>query len=129
LIYQKHNEEASVAVQLVVGLYESKGYAQDARNRLHTEGMPYEETSLVVIHDIAAVPASTAQTELAALSVDPLILGDVEKTFARFIKNGETALIVSAATDIDVEFVTDILTLYDPLSVEVIQARPAREVK
>jgi hypothetical protein len=118
-----------MAVQLVVGLYESKGYAQDARNRLHTEGVPCNETSLVVLHDIAPVPASTAETELAALSVDPMVLGDVEKTFARFIKNGETALIVSAATDVDVEFVTDILTLYDPLAVEVITARPAREVK
>jgi hypothetical protein len=91
--------------------------------------VPYEETSLVVLRDTAPVPASTAETELVALSVDPLVLGDVEKTFAQFIKNGETALFVSAATDIDVEFVTDILTLYEPLAVEVIQARPAREVK
>lgn len=118
-----------MAVQLVVGLYESRGYAQDARNRLHTEGVPFSETSLVVLHDIARVPTATADTELAALSVDPLVLGDAQKTFARFIKNGETALFVSAETDIDVEFVTDILTLYDPLSVEVIQARPVREVK
>ena len=118
-----------MAVQLVVGLYESKGYAQDARNRLHTEGVPYSETSLVVLRDTTPVPASTAETELAALAVSPPVLGDVENTFARFIKNGETALIVSAETDIDVEFVTDILTLYDPLAVEVIEARPAREVK
>ncbi len=118
-----------MAGQLVVGLYESKGYAQDARNRLHTEGVPYSDTSLVVLHDIAPVPASTNETELAALSVSPLVLGDVENTFARFIKNGETALIVSAATAIDVEFVTDILTLYDPLAVEVLEARPAPETK
>jgi hypothetical protein len=118
-----------VAVQLVVGLYESKGYAQDARNRLHTEGVPFSETSLVVLRDIAPVPRSIAETELVALSVDPFVLGHVEKTFARFIKNGETALIVSAATDIDVEFVTDILTLYDPLAVELIRALPMREVE
>jgi hypothetical protein len=91
--------------------------------------VPFSETSLIVLHDIAPVPAATTQTELAALSVDPLVLGDVEKSFARFIKNGETALIVAAETAIDVEFVTDILTLYDPLAVEVIQARPVREVK
>jgi hypothetical protein len=129
LRYQQRHEEVAVAAQLVVGLYESKGYAQDARNRLHTEGVPYSETSLVVMRDIAPVPNSLAETELAALSVDPLVLGDVEKTFARFIKNGETALLVSAATDVDVEFVTDILTLYDPLAVEVIKARPVREIK
>jgi len=114
--------------QIVVGLYESKGYALDARNRLHTEGMPHGDMSLVVIHDIAPVPADT-QSELAALSVSPLILGDVEKTFARFIKNGETAVIVNAATAVDVEFITDIMALYDPLAIEVLIPRGVIEVK
>jgi hypothetical protein len=61
-----------MAGQLVVGLYESKGYAQDARNRLHTEGVPHSDMALVVIRDTAPVPSST-QPELAALSVSPLI--------------------------------------------------------
>jgi hypothetical protein len=118
-----------MSAQFVVGLYESKGYAQDARNRLHTEGMPHSDMSLVVIHDIAPVPQATRDAELAALSVSPLILGDVEKTFARFIKNGETAVIVSAPTAIDVEFVSDILSLYDPLAIEVVLAEREREIK
>ena len=114
-----------MAAQIVVGLYESKGYAQDAHNRLHTEGMPLSDMSLVVIHDIAPLPEATRRDELAPLSVSPLILGDVEKTFASFIRNGETAVIVNAATPVDVEFITDILTLYDPLAVEVLEARPS----
>ena len=114
--------------QFVVGLYESKGYAQDARNRLHTEGVPLRDISLVVIHDIAPLPADT-QAELAALSVSPLILGDVEKTFASYIKNGETAVIVSAPTAVDVEFVSDILSLYDPLAIEVLIPGGRREVR
>ena len=118
-----------MAAQFVVGLYESRGYAQDARNRLHTEGVPHSEMSLVVIHDIAPVPQATRDTELAALSVSPLILGDVETTFARFIKNGETAVIVSAETEVDVEFVTDILTLYDPLAIEILVPRAVRALK
>jgi hypothetical protein len=113
-----------MAVRIVVGLYESKGYAQDACNRLHTEGVPLNDLSLLVIHDIAELPSSI-QPELAALSVDPLVLGDVEKTFARFIKNGETAVIVNAATPADVEFATDILALYDPLSIEILPLRQA----
>ena len=117
-----------MAAQIVVGLYESKGFAQDARNRLHTEGVPLGDMSLVVIHDISPVPSST-QSELAALAVDPLILGDVEKTFARFIKNGETAVIVNAATAVDVEFATDIMALYDPLSIEVLIPRTMVVVK
>ena len=118
-----------MATQVVVALYESKGYAQDARNRLHTEGVPHSDMSVVVIHDIDPAPEATQQQELAALSVSPLILGEVEKTFARFIKNGETALIVNAPTDIDVEFVTDIVTLYDPLAVEVLTSRVMVEVR
>ena len=109
-----------MAAQYVVGLYDSKGYAQDARNRLHTEGVPQSEMSLVVIRDIAPVPQHTREEELGALAVSPLILGDVEKTFARFIKNGETAVIVTAPTSVDVEFVTDILSLYDPLAIEIL---------
>ena len=109
-----------MAAQLVVGLYESKGYAMDARNRLHTEGVPWSEMALVVIHDIAPLPEHTRQEELAALSVSPLILGDVEQTFAQYIKNGGTAVIVNAPTIADVEFATDIMALYDPLMIEVL---------
>src|ERR1700722_7357930 len=118
-----------MAAQIVVGLYESKGYGQRPHNRLHTEGVPLGEMSLIVIHDIAPLPEATREEELAALSVSPLIFGDVEKTFASFIKNGETAVIVSAATPVDVEFITDILTLYEPLSVEVLEAGPERAAK
>jgi hypothetical protein len=117
-----------MAAQIVVGLYESKGYALDARNRLHTEGVPLGDISLVVIHDIAPLPADT-QSELTALSVSPLVLGDVEKTFARFIKNGETAVIVNAATAADVEFATDVLALYDPLAIEILIPRTMTVVK
>jgi hypothetical protein len=123
-----NNEEGRMAAQIVVGLYESKGYAQDARNRLHTEGVPQNDMSLVVIHDIAPITAAN-RSELAGLSVDPLVLGDVENTFARFIKNGETAVIVNAATQADVEFATDIMALYDPLSIEVLVPRAAAGVK
>lgn len=107
----------------VVGLYESKGYALDARNRLHTEGVPHSDMALVVLHDIAPVPAAVREQELAALSVSPLVLGDVENTFASYIKNGETALIVNAETAVDVEFATEIMVLYDPLAIEVMTPR------
>jgi len=123
-----------MTAQMVVGLYESKGYAQDARNRLHTEGMPLSDMALVVIHDAAPVPEAVREEELAALAVSPLILGEVEKTFASYLKNGETAVMVQVATPEDVEFVTDIMVLYDPLAIEVmaidvLAMRRPREVK
>jgi hypothetical protein len=112
-----------MAAQMIVGLFESEGLARDARNRLHTEGVPLGQMSVLVLHDIAAPPPASTQAELAALSVDPLVLGDVEKTFATFIKNGETAVLVEAGTPADAEFATDIMTLYDPLAIEVLQQR------
>jgi hypothetical protein len=47
------NEEDRMAGQIVVGLYESKGHARDARNRLHTEGVPHSEMAIVVLPEIA----------------------------------------------------------------------------
>ena len=64
-----------MAVQNIVGLFESQGFALDARNRLKTEGVPERLISLVVLHDIAPAPR-TSDPELAALEADPLVLGD-----------------------------------------------------
>jgi hypothetical protein len=38
-------------------------------------------------------------------------------------------VIVSAPTAVDVEFVSDILSLYDPLAIEVLIPREQREVR
>jgi hypothetical protein len=113
-----------MAAQMVVGLFESEGLARDARNRLHTEGVPLSQMSIVVLHDIAAPPPASTKSELAALSVDPLILGDVETTFAEYIRNGETAVIVDAPTLADAQFAIETMTLYDPLAIEALERRP-----
>jgi len=113
-----------MAGRLVVGLFDSMGTARDAHNRLHTEGLPWSEMALRVIHETDPVPESM-QPELAALSVSPLIWSDVERTYAQYIKDGETAVIVNAPTAVDVEFATDIMALYDPLMIEVLSPRAA----
>jgi hypothetical protein len=121
------NKEARMAVQIVVGVFESRGLALDARNRLHTEGVAEADLSVVVLREIAPAPGSV-QAETAALSVDPLVLGDVEKTFARYIKNGETAVLVGADTAADVQFATDVMALYAPIAVEVLRREIIREL-
>jgi hypothetical protein len=113
-----------MAGQLVVGLFDSLGSARDAHNRLHTEGMPWSEMALRVIHEADPVPESM-EPELAAFSVSPLIWVDVERTYAQYIKDGETVVVVNAPTAIDVEFVTDIMALYDPLMLDVLSPRAA----
>jgi len=108
--------------QIVVGLFDSKGYALDARNRLKTEGVPERLITLVVLREIAPIPA-TSDPELAMLEADPLILGDVRETFAAFIRNGETAVLVRAETAEDAQFATDVMKLYQPLAIEVLIPR------
>jgi hypothetical protein len=112
-----------MVARVVVGLFESRGIAEDACHRLQTEGMPKNEMCLEVLKEIGAIP-STTKAELEALSVDPLVLGDVQKTFARFIRNGETAVLVHAANDQDVELAASTLRQYAPLAVAVLELPP-----
>jgi hypothetical protein len=61
-------------LKFVVGLFESKGIAEDACHRLRYEGVPPADISLLLMHETAAVPAAMTP-ELAALEVDPFIVG------------------------------------------------------
>lgn len=112
--------------RLVVGLFHSSGIAEDAVHRLITEGVEPGNIAHRVLKEVGPVPP-TLEPELAALDVDPLVLGNARETFAQFIRNGETAVFVQALSDQEVEFASDILKLYAPLSIEVIPAseRPA----
>jgi hypothetical protein len=48
-----------------------------------------------------------------------LVIGDARESFARFIRNGETAVFVRTLDDEQVEFATDVLKLYLPMAIEV----------
>jgi hypothetical protein len=113
-----------MASQFVLGLFDSEGIARDARHRLHTEGIPPSRMSLVVLHDIASPPPASTKIEPAALTVDPMIIGDVENTFVEYVKNGETAVIVERPTLADAQFTIDTMTLCDPLAIEALDRRP-----
>jgi hypothetical protein len=52
------------------------------------------------------------EPELEALSVDPLIFGNVRETFAKVIRNGETVVSARAVTDEEVEFAAETLRQY-----------------
>ena len=105
--------------QLVVGLFQSSGIALDALHRLHTEGVPANRLAHRVLRE-AGPPPPTVQAELAALQVDPMVLGDVQNTFVKFIHNGETAVFVSVADDDEAQFAADILKLYDPIAIGIV---------
>src|SRR2546423_14518945 len=87
-----------MALKFVVGLFESKGIAEDAVNRLKYEGVPATNVFVLLMHETTAgVPAAMAP-ELAALGVDPFVVGNVRGTYAPLLPNGGTAAVVGADT-------------------------------
>jgi hypothetical protein len=105
--------------RLVVGLFHSSGIADDAVHRLMTEGVAPQDIAHRVLKEVGPIPP-TVQPELAALEVDPLVLGNVRAGFAQFIRNGETAVFVRTLSDEQVEFAADILKQYVPITIEVV---------
>jgi hypothetical protein len=108
----------------VIGLFPSSGIALDAYHRLHTEGFPHNRLAHRVLKEIGPVPP-TVQPELEALAVDPLVWGDVRHSFARYIQNGETTVLVQAEDAAEAQAAADILALYEPLAVETTPIREA----
>jgi hypothetical protein len=110
------------AANFVIGLYPSSGIALDAFHRLHTEGFAYSRLAHRVLKETGPVPP-TVQAELAALEVDPMIWGDVRQTFARHIRNGETAVLVQVDDAGEAQAAADILGLYTPLAIGTVPVR------
>ena len=109
-----------MAVKFVVGLFPSKGIAEDACNRLRTEGVPAQDIALLMLRQTApAREVESVQDELAALSVDPLVIGNTRDTFAPYIRNGETAVFVRAHSEADVELASGTIRQYAPIRIEV----------
>jgi hypothetical protein len=115
-------KESTSSGTTVVGLFRVRGSAENARNRLKTEGLSSEDRMVIkVLKETAPLPPST-QMELDTLSLDPIfdILGGLRHDYVSCIRNGETALMVRGLTGDAVEDVTRILRFFDPLRVDVI---------
>ena len=111
-----------MALKFVVGLFESKGIAEDAVNRLQYEGMPADHVSLLLMHETTAVPASMTP-ELAALEVDTFVVGNMRDSYAPFIHNGETAVFVRAHTEAEVDLAVATIRQYTPIKIKVVGAQ------
>jgi hypothetical protein len=106
---------------IVAGLFESRGIAEDARNRLRTLGVPDGKLAVKTLRQTGPVP-KTVDAELSALSVDPLVLGNVRETFVDHIRNGETVVLVGAASTLESEAAQSTLKQYSPIAVELFEA-------
>jgi len=114
-----------MTTRIVVGLFESVGDARDVCNRLHTEGVSEGNCAHMLLKEIDLV-ASTSGAGLAVLSIDALVFGSILDTFAKFIRNGETAVLVRADSEADAAFASDVLRLFTPIAIEVFEVEPVR---
>ena len=114
-----------MAHKFVVGLFQSKGIAEDAINRLKYEGVAPGYISELVLHETAP-PPPTVQMEIEALSVDPLILGNVRESYAPFIHNGETAIFVRAHSEEEVDLAIGTIRQYSPIKIKVVTPTDGR---
>ena len=108
-------------LKFVVGLFESKGIAEDAINRLRHEGVPEGNIFPMLIRETAPLPAAVSPA-IDALSVDPLVVGNVRETFAPFIRNGETAVYVRAHSEDEVDLAVATIRQYAPVKLRVVSS-------
>ena len=120
------HHESPMAERLVIGLFYSSGIAEDAVHRLITEGVSPRDIAHRVLKAVGPIPP-TSVPELAALDVDPLVIGNARETFVQHIRNGETAVFVRALNDDQVEFAAEVIKQYVPITIEVVSLpeRPA----
>ena len=105
--------------KFVVGLFQSKGIAEDAINRLKYEGVPAECISELLLHETAPLPQAM-ELEIEALSVDPMVIGNVRESYAPFISNGETAIFVRAHSEVEVDLAVNTIRQYSPIKIKVV---------
>ena len=111
-----------MALQFVVGLFETKGIAEDACNRLEYEGVAAEDISLLLLREFATPVPAAVTPEMEGMSVDPLIIGNVRETYAEHLHNGETAIFVIARTADDIDFAASVIKLYAPIRITLVAA-------
>jgi len=118
-----------MAEKIVVALFPSRGIAEDARNRLRYGGVPEDALFLLTLRETTPLPAHMTP-EVEALTLDPLVVGNVRETFAPYIHNGETAVFVNAASEADVDFAVLTLKQYFPLKIVALSAagHPAADI-
>ncbi len=84
--------------------------------------MPDRHVALRMLRDTAPVPP-VVDAELSALTVDPMIWGDVRENYVDYISNGETIVMVRTETELEAEVATDVLKMFEPMVVELFDSQ------
>jgi hypothetical protein len=103
--------------EMIVGLYEGLGTAEDARNRLRYEGVPDDDIELHVINQVGPAPPWVA-VEAHEWAVQFLRNSGAWKKYAPLIRNGETAVFVWFRTEDEAEIAINTLRQFAPMEVD-----------
>jgi hypothetical protein len=106
-----------MAQEMIVGLYEDLGTAEDARNRLRYEGVPDSDVELHVINQIGPAPPWVA-LETHEWAVQFLKNSKAWTKYAPRIHNGETAAFVWFRTEDEAEIAINTLRQFAPMEVD-----------
>ncbi len=103
----------------VIGLFRTSGSADDARNRLKTEGF---SEGRIMLKEETALARTAIREELETECLNPFfaILGNLLQPYVSYIRNGEMVLLVRGLAHDDAEDVARVLRFFDPLRVDLI---------
>jgi hypothetical protein len=113
-----------MAEQIVIGLFDAIGTAEDVRNRLIYEGVPEADIGLRVLKQAEPMPSSMAP-ETSKFAVEILFSTTVREKYAPLIHNGETAVCVRAQSDEALETAINTMRQFAPIEIDRLD--PAEE--
>ena len=99
---------------IVLGLYGGRGTAEDARNRLNTEGFAESDLELRTLRAVGPLPQTMA-AETAEFAIDFFYSSTVPREELKVIHNGETVVSVRTRSAEDARAVVLTLRQYEPV--------------
>lgn len=107
--------------QVVVGLFDSKGEADNAAHRLVSEGIPQSAVSVSVLRETGPVP-KTMEPELDTKRMNPFdwLFGALGDDYLDEITNGESVVMVEVKTDPEADAATSILGMFEPKRIDLV---------
>jgi hypothetical protein len=102
--------------QVVIGLFDGIGTAEDVRNRLKGEGVAESDIQLRVLKKVEPIPPSMAP-ETHEFAID-ILFGSTFDKYRTLIRNGETAVCVWTRSEDEAEAAVDTMRQYAPIEID-----------
>lgn len=103
--------------QMVVGLFEAVGTAEDVRNRLIYEGVPASDVELRVLRKVEPLPPSL-DLEGHAFGIETFYRSKAWERYRLLIRNGETAVLVRIRSEDELETTVNTMRQYAPIEID-----------